>query len=116
MEKIMISGVPAYNFGKNNYSCDMEAIVFNAQDVSVEEVSMLDNIYLHPICEPNSLEIFALRGTHDNFLKFYEGCIESEMTKQAVKELGYPKTSDEWVIVGIRIDELVSSFKPWYVD
>lgn len=114
MEKIIIQGIPAYNFGKNNYSCNMEAIIFNPKDISVQDVTMLEDIYLHPTCEPNSLEIFAIKGSNEDYLKFYKGCIESEMTKQAVKELGYPKNSDEWVAISIRIDNLVLNFKPWY--
>ena len=77
MKNITVAGIPAQNYGSNNYSQGMEVIIFNPKDISVEKVKELPNVFLHPACEPNELEIFALLGTVEQFERFYEDTISS---------------------------------------
>lgn len=117
MTKIEINGFEATSFGTNNYSCNMEAIVFNHEKYTVKQVQALPNVFLHPTCKPNSLEIFALLGKKEDMDVFYTQCIESEMTKEAVKEMGgFPPIADtdSWdKLNGIKEDK-VYDFIPWY--
>ena len=117
MKKITINRIPADNYGTNNYSCGMEAIIFDAKDIKIEDVVKLPNVYLHPTHAANSLEIFAIRGTEEQYKKFYKDCKSCECTNIAVKERGgMPKIDDRdgWDELGRRIEELEAEFKPWY--
>jgi len=76
-----IQGIKYKNFGTNTYSEGMEAIVFNAKDITHQEVAKLPNIYLHPTVEPDSMDIFAIKGSAENYEKFYEAAVTSHCTK-----------------------------------
>lgn len=117
MKKILINEIPTDNYGANNYSCGMEAIIFNPKDIKIEDVVKLPNVFLHPTHAANSLEIFAVMGTEEQYKKFYEYCKSCECTNIAVKERGgMPKIDDRdgWDELGKRIEELEAEFKPWY--
>ena len=66
----------------------MEAIIFNPSDIKVEDVVKLPNVFLHPTHAANSLEIFAILGTEEQYRKFYADCKSCQCTKIAVKERG----------------------------
>jgi len=117
MEKLTINGHVACNFGSNNYSHGMEAIVFNPSMTTIEQVKNLPNVFLHPTVEPNSLEIFALLGTQEQFDGFFKDAKETYCSQQAVKELGgIPSYNNEgaWKKIHEREDELWAEFKPWH--
>ena len=116
MNKVIIHGVEAYNFGSNNYSFGMEAVVFNPANVTVKQIKEMDGVFLHPTCKPNRLEIFALLGTQEQFDKFYPSCVEAEMAKLAQSKLGVPNYEDSaaWQSFVAFTDDLVASFIPWY--
>lgn len=115
MKITTIQGITANNFGSNNYSCGMEAIIFNPQDTTVEQVRILPGVFLHPTCEPNSLGIFALLGTKEQFDEFYLRCVKSEITKRVIGG-NIPDMSDieAWKLLNEKIDILVKEFVPWY--
>lgn len=116
MNTIIISGHTANNFGSNNYSYDMEAIVFNHKDITVREVEKLPNVFLHPTVEPNSLEIFALLGTKEQFDKFYASAVATHCSKKAIDKFGMPDYSDRdaWNELNSYRKDLESEFVPWY--
>ena len=114
MNKIEINGHKATDFGTNNYSCGMRAIIFNPNEVTIEEVKELPGVFLHPTVRPNSLEIFALLGTDEQFIEFYNSAVESHCSKQAFRELGNPTDKEGWKKLSNHVDELKSSFIPWY--
>ena len=119
MNKVIIHGVEAYNFGSNNYSFGMEAVVFNPANVTVKQIKEMDGVFLHPTCKPNRLEIFALLGTQEQFDEFYPSCVSSEMTKLYYNSLNHvlPEYEDReaWTKINEDIDALIESFVPWYV-
>lgn len=116
MKTIEIQGHKCTNFGSNNYSHGMEAVVFNPKDLTAKEVAALPGVFLHPTCKPNSLEIFALLGTQEQFKKFYKSAVEQYASNKAIKEFGMPEHSDRdtWGKIHKLIEELEESFKPWY--
>ena len=116
MKTIQIGGYTAQNFGSNNYSHEMEAIIFNPKDITPEQVKSLPNVFLHPTCEPNSMEIFALLGTKEQFDSFYKSEKSSYCSKKAVDKFGLPKYDDRetWNKLHAYEKELESSFKAWY--
>jgi hypothetical protein len=114
--KTQLHGYNIHNFGKNNYSYNMEAIIFNPKDITPQEVSQLPNVFLHPEFEPNTLEIFALLGTKEQFTSFYEAVKRSCCTKAAISKFGMPRYEDRdtWSKINDYAEELESSFKAWY--
>ena len=114
MKKIEINGISADNYGSNNYSCGMEGIVFSTKDITVEQVKLLPNVFLHPTVEPNSYEIFALLGTKEQYEEFLKDAKESHCANKAFNELGHPRNDNEWNKLKSRIKELEAEFKPWY--
>ena len=113
--KTIISGYIVDNFGSNNYSHGMEAIVFNPKDVSVREVEKLTNVFLHPTVEPNSLEIFALMGTAEQFNSFYRDAVSSYCAKKAFDKFGYPTTDEGWTDLNRYAEDEEFDFVPWYI-
>lgn len=87
MKKQNINGIEYTNFGSNNYSRGMEAVVFNPKDITPEDVHNLEGFYLHPTCEPNSLEIFALKGTLQNYVDFTDEVRRNESSLKASQRL-----------------------------
>lgn len=116
MKTISIQGIEATNFGSNNYSHGMEAIIFDARKTNVEEIKKLDNVFLHPTIKPNSMEIFAVLGTKEQFAKFYNSAKDSYCAKKAVDRFGLPKSDDRetWNKLHQYEEELNSNFKAWY--
>lgn len=114
--KTIIEGYAVDNFGSNNYSYGMEAIVFNHKEVTVKEVEKLPNIFLHPICKPNSLEIFALLGTQEQFAKFYKSAVSSYAAKAAFDKYGMPENEDRgtWNLIHSYVEDVEADFVPWY--
>lgn len=111
MKKIFIAGIPAMNFGSNNYSYGLEAITFNPKDITPEQIVELEGCYLHPTCAPNSEEIFALMGTQEQYDKFYEDAIENHCVMMASREYDIMSEYEEFSKLK---DKLLSEFTPWF--
>lgn len=112
MNKETINGIEYINFGSNNYSCGMEAVTFNPKDISPDEVAKLPGFFLHPGLEPNSHEIFALKGTLSQYLEFFKAVVDSKATKYAVGIFGLnPQSWDEFRETEQRFKD---RFKPWF--
>lgn len=116
MKTIEINGYKAQNFGNNNYSYGMEAIIFNPKDITWQQVAELPNVFLHPTVAPNELEIFALLGTNEQFKDFYKSAIDSHISKQAVSKFGIPDYDDRdaWNKLHKYEGLLHSEFVTWY--
>ena len=117
MKKITINGHVADNFGSNNYSHGMEAIVFSPTTTTIEQVKALPNVFLHPTVTPNSYEIFALLGTQEQFDEFFKSAKEAYCSKEAVQRCGgIPEYDDQdaWTKIHNLEDKLWDGFKPWY--
>jgi len=117
MEKIDINGHIAVNFGSNNYSHGVKAVIFNPATISVEQVKALPSIYLHPTLKPNSLEIFALMGSDKQFEEFYKSAKETYCSQKAVEKFGgIPQYDDKatWKQIHDEEDRLWNDFQPWY--
>lgn len=116
MKKEIIGDLLATNYGSNNYSCGMEAIVFNAMLTTIERVKGLPNVFLHPTVESNKLDIFALKGNQVQFKEFYESAKASHCAKKAFDKFGMPEMDDTetWNKLHDYIEELKKEFKAWY--
>ena len=116
MKTIKIGKYEVTSFGVNNYSCGMEAITIKTKDISINEVQELDGVYLHPTLEPDSIDIYCLLGTAEQFKEFYNSCVQSYSVKQAVKDLGMPNKSDDdkWSLITDHSEEIRTKFVPWY--
>lgn len=105
-----IKGQRVLNMGVNNYSHGMELLVFNAKTITPQEVAVLaDNIWLNPTAKADSHDIFALRGTEEQFNSLFERQRESYAVQQAYRRLGH---------INFKVEELPEfiNFKPWYAD
>ena len=119
MEKDTVNNIEYVNFGANNYSCEMEAVVFNPKDITPEEVQKLHGFFLHPTQKPNQCEIFALKGRAVQFHVFMEEVRECYASKKAVTNLGgIPPNSDReaWNKLHELEEHYYMEFKPWYVQ
>lgn len=72
-----INGQIVYSLGVNNYSYGMELLVFNAKTITPLEIVKMSEMWLNPTAEPNSLEIFAIRGSFEQFIKLYTSQAET---------------------------------------
>lgn len=110
------SGISYYNFGSNNYSCGMEAVIFNPDDITPAQVHFLDGFYLHPTEEPNSLEIFALKGTESEYADFTDTCKRHVAYKAMLDSFGWPDTWTEETSKAAHElkDKIIAEFKPWF--
>ena len=105
------------NYGTSTDSCGLEAVIFDAKTISWQDVQKRTGIFLHPTVKPNSQEIFALKGTKEQFDKFYKKAVNGHCTKKAVDKLELPDSPDDttgWSKLRIRIDLLKDEFQPWY--
>lgn len=104
------------NFGSNNYSCGMEAVTVEPT-YSNEEI-LAAGLFLHPTVKPNQFEIFALRGTQQQYDKFMVEAKKSWAAKKAIDELSVPDYRDResWDTLTARIEELEAQFKPWFAE
>lgn len=112
MNKETVNGIEYTNFGSNNYSRGMEAVIFDPKTITPEEVAKLPGFFLHPELEPNSREIFALKGTLLQYLEFFKAVVDSEATKYAVSIFGLnPQSWDEFHETEQRFKD---RFRPWF--
>lgn len=112
MKKETINGVEYTNFGSNNYSRGMEAVTFDPKDITPEEVAKLPGFFLHPSLEPNSCEIFALKGTTPQYLEFFKAVVDHEAAKYAISIFGLnPQSWDEFSETE---QEFKDNFRPWF--
>lgn len=118
MSYITIQGVPAYAFGANNYSNGLNPVTFHPKDVSVQEIKEMKGVFLNPFSSPNSLEIFALVGTDEQYHSWYKMGLASWASKKAINQVGkgIPAFDDRESWELIHAYELVykHEFKPWW--
>jgi hypothetical protein len=116
MKKIQIEDIEATDLGTNNYSSGMSAIVFDHKTTTVEQVTKLPNVFLHPLVKPDTLDIFAVYGTAEQFDVFYKHCVESYAAKEAFAKFGIPENEDAetWSKVHAFCEEIINNFVPWY--
>ena len=102
--------------GTNNYSYDMERVIFRTQDIEI--VKSLPNVFIHPEVKPDESGIYTIVGTKENYSKFHKAVIDSWAAKKAINELGMPDYNDRnaWDKVNNRVDELKKQFVPWYKE
>ena len=114
MEKI-IQGYRAYSFGIcQPFNLGIEAVTFKPSECSLDTVRTLKDVHLHPILQPNALEIFALVCKQDQYDIFERECIASLCSKEARNQLGHPETQEEWARIMDKKKELVNNFKVWH--
>lgn len=89
MRKTEINGIPCDSYGINNYSYGMELIVFNPKDISIEDVLKLDNVWLNPTAKANDLEIFAVKGTVQQYHSMLIGQRKSQAVQKAYDRIGH---------------------------
>lgn len=112
MNKETVNGIEYTNFGSNNYSRGLEAVSFDPKDITPEEVSKLPGFFLHPSLEPNSCEIFALKGTFPQYLEFLKVVVDVKATEYAVSIFGLnPQSWDEFRETEQRFKD---RFRPWF--
>ena len=116
MKSIIIEGLLGDNYGTNNYSNGMEVIVFNTMINSVDKIMNTEGLFPHPTQEPNSLEIYMLKGTKEQYDELYPQLVESYCTSQVINANGMPSMSDRdaWSDLAEKIEEEVINFVPWY--
>ncbi len=116
MKSIIIEGLLGTNFGENNYSNGMEAITFNIMMNSIDKIMNTEGLFPHPTQEPNTLEVYMLRGTQEQYDELYPQLVESYCTSQVIDENGMPSMSDAdaWSDLTEKIEEEVINFVPWY--
>lgn len=116
MKKIQIEGIEAIDLGTNNFSDGMNALLFNSETTTVEQVVKLPNVFLHPLVKPDTVDIFAVSGTKEQFEIFYKHCVESYAAKEAFAKFGIPENEDTetWSKVHAFCEEIINNFVPWY--
>ena len=110
-------GYDIYNFGSNNYSYGMLPITFNMSEISIGQVAALENIFLNPTAEPDSLNIFALYGTQEQFDNLLKRQHQTWASKKACAEVGgIPANEDRetWNKLHELEDKYYAEFTPWY--
>ena len=96
------------NYGSNNYSHDMQAVVFNPKDIDKTNLESTGIFFIHPTLESNNLEIFALMGTKAQFDIFKPDAIESYCTKKACDKYGFNFDDEK---INILRHEMIKSLK-----
>ena len=85
----------------------MSAVIFSPENITPQDLHHLEDFFLHPSCRPNSLEIFALKGKEEDYIRFTASVRDSLAAKAGFRRHGvYPfKLEDqlEWI-----------DFKPWF--
>ena len=116
MKKELLYGYSILNFGENNYSYGMEAIIFDPKEVTPEKVNTLKQVYLHPTLPANGLEIFAVKGSEESYQKFLNACIDQDTTKKAFAKFGRPDINDieGWKRIDREVEINKKKFKPWF--
>jgi hypothetical protein len=115
--KTTIQNVPVYNMGSNNYSNDMQLLVFNPKDITVEEVMKLENVFLSPLAKPNSLEIFAVYGTEAQYAQHKIAQFQAHVSREAVAMVGGIPANDDrekWDKLHELEEYLLAEIKCWY--
>lgn len=115
MKKDNLNLIEFDNYGINNYSNGMECIVFNHKNTTLQTIINLPNIFLNPILKPNSLEVFAFKGTQQQYNKLHGQLIESYCTKQAFDKIGRPdfKDVEAWDKINEYKEDLIKNFVSW---
>jgi hypothetical protein len=114
---ILIHDVKAYSFGVNNYSNGMNPVTFNPKDISWEKVAQMDGVFLNPFAQPNTLEIFALVGTQEQFDGWFEQALSSYGYKRAIANLGMPsnfRDEEAFEKIGNLAKQYSEEFTAWY--
>jgi len=109
------------DFGISASSCGMHAVAFDATTMTLDEVIALEGVFVHPTIHPNSFEIFALKGTLEQYLEFCSQIADTNAKKQAIIEFDWHPgkwawDSEEQAAFNNRVIELYTNFKPWYFD
>lgn len=112
MKKETINGIEYTNFGSNNYSCGLEAVTFDPKDISPEEVAKLPGFFLHPGLRSDDYQVFALKGTFPQYLKFLKAVVDNEAAKHAVSKFGL--SPESWEEFHKAEQEFRDNFKPWF--
>lgn len=117
MKKERIGRITYNNFGSNNYSCGLEAVTFDPQEITWKEVLTLDGFFLHPNLKPNDCEIYALKGTAKQYKEFCIAVAEQEAMKFAEEETGLSVfghlTDEEWKT--LEKAQRKFTFVPWFL-
>lgn len=100
-----------YNFGKNNYSYNLEPCTFDPIEISAEEVAKIPGFFLHPSMEPTTHEIYALKGTYLDYLVFLKRVVEIEAAAYA-NDLFH--IEDEWEQFKAASEEYKANYRPWF--
>lgn len=108
------TGITYTNFGSNNYSHGMEGVIFSPKDVTPEEIHTMEQFYLHPTETPNSQEIFALKGTPEQYLQFKESYKRQYVAKRIIEEFGIGWDDETKPARDKRQEELEAEFKSWF--
>lgn len=112
------SGIEYINFGIGAYTQGMEAITFNPKDITFKQVMEMEKegIFLHPTLEPNSLEIFALKGTKEQYKDLYQMGKDLYVTIGVMSRFGFPTSWNDEEIVAVQeySDKLYEEYRPWY--
>lgn len=117
MKKVALNSKVQYTtFGSNNYTNGMEAVIFDPETITWEEIRCVEGFYLNPFYKPNSQEIFSLKGTQEQYSKWYRDGIVTHSTKKAVQKYGL-RFNDECINRQREelIEKLCLEFKPWYI-
>lgn len=112
-----VGGHEYLSLGVNNYSCNMDPIIFSPKNTTVQQVIELESegVYLHPTKAPDLLQIFAVKGTLEQYKEFYTQCAENDATKKACMLYGLDfqdETTNK--LRADLIEYLFISFEPWY--
>lgn len=111
MKKILIAGIPANDFGVNNYSYGMSPITFSPKDIKVEDVHKLEGCFLHPTERPNSEEIFALLGTEEQYINFCAETKENYCVGKAALQYSIMGQYEEFCKLR---DQYLKEYKRWF--
>lgn len=108
-------GITMWNFGEDNFSHGMEKVTFNPREITWQEVHELPGIFLHPAKKADSHEIFALKGTEDQFNKLYESCRVGSASLRVFNEIGFEgDTKEDIQKTRALLDRYEREFIAWY--
>jgi len=117
IQKRRVLGIDYLEFEASEYTCGMVPVIFSPKNISVQGVADLapEGFYLNPNQSPDSLQIFAMRGTKEQFDQFYIICAEAEAVKKSCALYGLDCQDEKKnKLRNDLMEYLFKSFKPWY--
>ena len=118
MEKINIQGYEFCNFGKNNYSNEMQLITSTDRPQEIlEKVKFqepgFENIWLNPSAPCSDFEFYGLLGSEEQYKKVYKTQKEAQISKKMIDKFGWDNWPEKSITNAYK-EGLLANYKDWW--